>query len=176
MPRVMTEKGQELLEMYPYFMQADPVIQAICNAEGEEFVLLHEKIDELSRNLIVGTASEHLYLYESLLKLPVAPVGLSEAARLGIVLAFMSRATISGSGIDWERVATQILGVTWTYSVGGTNNSVLTVQIPYAPGSIQTQLLEILLETITPASMVINVTFTDGFILDASLLDDDLIG
>lgn len=175
MPRVMTERGQELLETYPAFLRSDPVIQAVCNAEGEERVLIDAAVDELSRNLFPATADTQLHLWEASLGLPINPP-YPLAQRQQIVLAFLARALITGSGLDWEFVANQILGVVWSYSVGGVNNSELTIMIPYAPGSLRARVLERLLESTTPATMTINVTYTEGFILDESLLDDDLMG
>lgn len=161
--------------MYPLFLRDDPVIQAICNAEGEERVLIDAAVEELKRTVFAVTADTNLHLWEASLGLPINPP-YSVADRREVVLAFLARAIISGSGLDWEFVANQILGVAWTYSVGGTNNSVVTITIPYRPGSLKARVLEALLESTTPASMVINVTYAEGFILDESLLDDDLIG
>lgn len=175
MPRTMTERGQELLELYPDFLQSDPVLQAICNAEGEERELIDAAVDELQRNLFAVTADTLLHIWEASLGLPINPA-LSDELRRQIVLTALARALMTGEGVDWERVAGEILGASWVYNVGGVNNSELTVTIPYAPGSTQARVAEILLESITPATMTINVTYKEGFLLDVSLLDDDLLG
>lgn len=171
----MTERGQELLDLYPDFLQKDPVTQAICNAEGEERVLIDAAVQTLQDTLFAATATENIHLWEIALGLPQNP-GYTPEQRQQVVIAFLARAIITGSGVDWERIAGQILGVTWTYSVGGINNSQLTIEIPYSPESLQARVLEMLLRSITPATVTINVTYSEGFLLDISLLDDDLLG
>ena len=171
----MTPAGQALLDQYPRAFHGAHLLRAICNAKGEEFVLLDTQLDLLQKNTIPSTAEEFLSLFEAELGISIDNPAMTLVERKDAVIAFMQRAAMTGSSWDWERVATTILGTGWSWSIGGTNNSELTVLSPDAAGTIRAELAEALLETITPATVLINVTYSEGFILDESLLDEDLL-
>jgi hypothetical protein len=173
MSREMSARGQALLEDLPPVLQRNHVMRAICNAEGSEFEILDEKIDMVRRNLIPVTTRELLAIVETELGLSVDDA-LSDDDRAATVVAYMSRAALDDTGVNWERLAGFILGTSWTYSVGGVNNSELVVTVSFAEGSVRADLAQSLLETITPATMTINVVYAEGFLLDISPLDDDL--
>lgn len=174
--RELTARGKKLLlDYYPIHLQYDPTIQAICNAAAEELRLLESTITVLENNMIPKSAEEHLYLFELMLGLSVNPPNQNIESRRDTVLAFLKRTTLDGSGISWELVANLILGSGWSYSVGGTRNSVLTVDVANVEDSVAANLIQALLRWITPASMTLNINYGDGFILDASTLDNDLL-
>lgn len=185
MPRVMTTAGAELLELYPPFLRRVPLIQAVCNAVGEEVALHDEMLDELERNVIPYTAEEHLALYEAFLGLTPDNPALTLEERKEAVLVFLKRLTMTGSGLDWEEVGDFLIGTNWIYRtnlpgapITATNPPPhnIYVWLTYAPGSIHAQLAEGLLRSITPAADILTVFYSQGFILDDSLLDRDQLG
>lgn len=174
MPRTMTTRGQLLLEQYPPFLRKAHLIRAVCNAAGEEFVTRDIWIEYVERNTIAASATALLDFYEDMLGLPNQP-GAAVESRKNTILAFMSRAGITGSGVDWRRIAAIILGEGWTYEVIDPNHSVLIVDMPLLQGTLAAELAEALLRSITPASMRVDVTYGGGFILDESRLDEDVL-
>jgi Uncharacterised protein conserved in bacteria (DUF2313) len=173
----MTARGQALLEEQPVWRRQDQVTQAVCNAAGEEFDLLDEAIDTMQRNVIPATAEEFLALFEETLGVSVENPNATVEQRHATVMAYMSRLTMTGSGVDWERVASIFIysGV-WSYEVSGTSHNILNVFLPYPAGSVQANLAEALFRSITPAVMTIQVSQGPGFDLDESPLDEDGLG
>lgn len=172
--RIMTERGLALLEQYPPFLRKAHLIRAICNAAGAEFAIRDERIAILERDTIPSSALGLLEFYEDMLGLPRQP-NETVIARKDRILAFMSRAGITGSGVDWRRIAAIILGEGWTYEVIDPNNSVLIVKMALVQGTMAAELAESLLRSITPAAMRLDVTYGGGFILDQSRLDEDIL-
>lgn len=164
-----------MLDYYPPFLRTDYRRMALCNCAADEFNLLDLAVSKLERNCIPNTAEEHLNFYEAMLGVSVDNPNMTLVERKNTVLAFLKRVAMSGSTADWVEVAGLILATTWSYSVGDPDHNVLTVRVPYTVGSIQAELAEALLGEITPAVMLINVTYSQGFILDESLLDEDLL-
>ncbi len=170
----MTERGLTLLNQYPPFLRKAHLIRAICNAVGEELVIRDEWIDYVARNTIPASATALLDFYEDMLGLPNLPDA-SVESRKNTILAFMSRAGITGSGVDWRRIAVLLLGEGWVFEIIDPNRSVLIVEMPLVAGTIAAELAEALLRSITPASMRIDVTYGGGFHLDESRLDEDVL-
>ncbi|MDT7782067.1 MAG: Bacteriophage Mu-like, Gp48 [Pseudonocardiales bacterium] len=178
--RVMTAMGRELLELYPPFLRRVPLIQGVCNAVGGEVELQDAMLDELERNLTAATAEEHLGLWESQMGLTVDPPGLSVAQRQALVRGYMALMVASGSGLDWEATITLVLGTSgWSYLTNDPSNPssppphVVRLYLPYAPGSMSASIAVKLVRAATPAADQIDVFYTQGFILDESLLDSD---
>ena len=174
----MTDRGQQLLGMYPPFLRGDQTIQAICNAFGGEQVVFDQMMERTTSILfpayeLVDVA--HLSLYERILDIPWNP-GRTDAQRQATILTVLSRLTMSGSGADWVAVASSIIQSTsWSYTIGGTNNSVVTIRVPALSTSSEAGIMARLLRSITPASVQILVTDGLGFFLDDSLLDVGLL-
>ena len=183
MPRTLTGKPAEMLQRYPPFLRAVPLVQAVCAAIGGEMDLQGTMIDELERNLIPATADVHLDLWESQLGLTVAPPGLDTAQRRNIVVAYLSVLAMDGSGVSWEANATRVLGTSgWSYQTNIPGDAstppphVIRLSLPYAPGSLQATVATSLLRAITPAADQLQVGYSQGFILDVSVLDNDPLG
>lgn len=170
----MTTAGQKMLESYPPFLRKSHLVRALCNASGEEFVTRDIWIAYVELNTIAKSATALLEFYEDMLGLPNQTLA-TVASRKNTILAFMSRAGITGSGVDWRRIAAIILGEGWTYQVTDPNNNVLIVSMPLLQGTLDAELAEALLRSITPASMRLDVTYGGGFTLDESRLDEDVL-
>jgi hypothetical protein len=167
----MNASGQVMLDKYPAFMRDDPTIQAICNAVGPENDAAQAVIDQIANELEPVNADQLLSVWEFAMG-SSASDNATQQERLAALLARIQRAGLDGRGVSWERLARLALGSNWTYSVGGTNNSVLTVTTVYSNTSLQGQLARAVLSAITPATMTIVINEgTGGFLLDESLLD-----
>lgn len=180
--RTVGARGLEWLATLPPFLRKDATMQAIADANGQEWDILDTYLDELQRNVIAVTVSEHLDVWEWFLGLTVNPAGQTAGQRLTTILAFMSRATLDGSGLSWESVTTNVLGTGWAYQTNipgdGTTPAanVVRVTLPFASTSTQASVALILLRSITPANTDLIFIFSDSFQLDVSQLDDDLLG
>lgn len=160
--------------MIPPFLARDQTMRAVYDATAQEFDVLDTYMDELQRNIIPKTASEHLDLYEWLLNLTIKPGVQTVPQRLATVLAFLQRLTMNGSGFDWESVITAFVGTGWSYKTNipgdGTTPPANTVSVtlPYASGTVPATLAGTLLRQITPANTVITVVYSDTLTLDAT--------
>lgn len=173
----MTAEGQALLEEYPPFLRNDQTIQAVCQALGGEMVTYEEMHQAMlncifpAATLLVNSPTAHLAIYEEMLNVPGDPTR-TPAQRQITILAALSRLAISDTGADWVANASLILNSTsWSYSLGGTNNSVITITIPALASGEAALTAATLLRAITPASLSITVTNGAGFNLDVDLLD-----
>lgn len=180
--RVMTPAGQRLLDMLPVAFRRDKQLQAIYNAAGPEVELIDGLLSQLQEDVIPFTAERSLSIYEAWLGISVANPAQTDEERKAVILAFLARVGMDGSGLDWERVAALLIGPGFVYRKhipgdGGTPPAnTLAVYLPFgSPDTISAQLAEALLRAITPANVVINVGYSSLFFLDESLLDIDLL-
>lgn len=179
--RVMSEMGDELLSQIPVFLYHNHQFRAIMNVLGQQFQKLANYIDSIMRNLTPVEADFAMPLFERLVNLPIAPPGLDMEQRRALVLAGFMRVIATGSGIDWVSNMEKLLGSDFEYSehVNGDPSTppvhTVAIFIPFDGTSALSAYVEKFARSITPATIHINVTYSDGFILDVSQFDDDLL-
>lgn len=177
MPRVLSDSAQAILDLQPVALQSTSMFRAIAAAQAEQFDALDASLLILEQTFFPMVAVEHLDLWETMLNLPSAG---TLVQRRTAVLAFLSRAVASGSGLDWVATATRLLGTGWSYRTYQTSGGdgltppvhVINVFIAYDPDAISATTAELLLNSITPANTSINVSYSEGFILDVSTFGD----
>jgi len=171
----------DMMDMVPPVLWDVPLYQAVYDALGEQYELLDETIDTLQNNTIPASAEEYLSLYEGFLGITVNPPGATVDERKEVVIAFMQRAIMDGSGLDWIAGADKLIDMSWSYEThddevpGSPAAHIIVVKLPYTSGSIAAQLAETFLRSITPAATQINVVYEQGWLLDVSQLDNDLL-
>jgi hypothetical protein len=182
MPRsTLNERGQAMMDMVPPVLWDVPLYHAVYDSLGDQYEMLHDAIDLLHKNTIPYSAEEYLSLFEAQLGLTIEPEGLTLEQRKEIVTTFMQRAVLDGSGLDWIAAADRLIEGIWVYETHETGDAgsppahVIIVRLPYTSGSIMAQIAEVLLRSITPAATQINVVYNEGWLLDVSQLDNDLL-
>jgi hypothetical protein len=171
--RVMSERGQTLLELYPPAVRNDYTLEAICNVWADALDDLEEAVEQMQLLVIPATATDHLEIYEAMLRIIADTSSLSPAYRKLAITTFLARMAMFGTGAGWLDILNRLLGTGWTYSIDDPRQSVLTYATAFAPGSPEAQLAELLIRSVTPATMTINETATGAFLLDDSKLDED---
>ena len=178
MPRDLTDRALSILEMLPLPLRETAFYQACAVAQAEQLDALDAAVDLLERNMIPASADEWLAEWATMFGVQVDPSATVEQKRT-IVLAFVQLMVASGSGLDWEAAVTRLLGTNWSYQthvVGGTTppSHTINVYVSYDASATSAQVLEILLDSVTPANTTVNVAYSEGFILDASGFGDPL--
>jgi hypothetical protein len=111
-----------------------------------------------------------LSMWERLLGLPVAPVGVSlEARRSQVRGAVMARK--ASSGADWVSLVTTALGTTlWDYEEGPGPYQVV-LSFPWSEGGYSVSTVLALARRVTPAHLQLNATYEGGFIVGVDFTD-----
>lgn len=179
--RVLTGRALEMLQMIPPFLQGERNLQAIYAAVGPEYESLDDTIDTLLDDVIVETTVDQMGLWEKYLGLAVANPDFTLEERRSVVKAVLRRAASDQSGLDWIANVTTILGADWTYTTHDPDDpssapaNTIVVFLPYAVGAARARQAEVYIRSITPANTVLNVTYSQGFILGDSQLGEDLL-
>lgn len=181
MARVLSDRALGQLEMLPLTLRRTPFYQAVAAAQAEQLDNLDAAVDLMERNLVPASADEWLDAWARVFGVQVDP-GASTSQRRAVVLAFAQLMVASGSGLDWKAAVTQLMGTGWSYKthvVGSAdpNNPPLhtiNVYVAFDPTATPAQVLEILLDAITPANTTVNVSYSEGFMLDVSTFGDPL--
>lgn len=173
--RVLSPEATRLLRKYPGWAQNAPEHQAICVAVAGESERMRSKIREVREGLIPFTANAlTMPLWETLLKLPVNPEGMTVEQRRTRVLAALLAAPPDPSGLTWEERITALLGAGWSYveeEGAGELQQRLRVKVAAAPGSVAFEFAKRVIERERPAAWEIIVESEEGFVLDKSKLD-----
>ena len=135
----LSDKAQELLELYPAFFRSDPDIRGTLDAHSIELESLDETVEQLMVNGNPATADILVPAWESLLGIsPDESAGVRTAGtrtrsllsenttvattRQSRLTKYMRRLASSGSGAVWESRVTDILGPAWSYVTYSADN------------------------------------------------------
>lgn len=179
--RTLTDRALDFLDMIPPWAQSDPNIQAAIQVMSNECDRIDAALEDAVAMFFPQLADRYLYLWEASLGLSQYPEGLSLIQRQQRVLAFLFRRLNSVPGSAWVQNVTLLIGPTWTWTRhtpgSGTGPPADTIQInlPYASSSPQATDLAALLETITPANIEITINFGDGFVVQQSQIQSQII-
>lgn len=181
MTRVLTERGEMMRSWLPAALQDSPDHLAVIHAYAKELDRVEAAIEVVRTQFFAGQATVLLPVYESVLGITVAPVGWTVAQRQTAVLGQIARMRSTPDGAAWVANVTKIVGAGWTYRThnpaDGTSppaNTIL-VRLPFAPSSTRYAVTEKLIRSITEAHVDLVVTFTGGFVLDESQLDQEAL-
>jgi hypothetical protein len=129
----------------------------------------------ISRHILYSMP-DFLAIWEWVLDLPVAPGVLTTEQRRDRVLDELRLVIQGGEGADWVATVDGIVGGPWRYEehVPGDATSpdpyTIRIVIPYALGSVSAVYVQRAIREATPANMVIQVVYEEGFIFDESPL------
>lgn len=168
--RTLTATAERLLDDLPPYLRSDPHAQGYTLAFANEADRAWAMLNSLATKFLPHSADDEfrtLGMWERLLGLPVEPVGISEDDRSTKVVAFF-RSRKAASGAKWLELLTTALGSgDWTHQEGPGDYEV-TITIPFASGGYSAVAVESLLRKITPAHLVVNAQYAEGFIIGDS--------
>lgn len=168
---------ESLLDDLPPVARTDRVVKACQRAFAVELQYANDAAASVYNNMFVMTADElGLPLWELSLGAAVNPA-LAVENRRAILTAYLQRGIADGAGSAWESVVQSLIGGPWSYRTHDEQDGTtppyghITVSIPYAEDSPKAAALRRLLESITPATVILSVSYDGNFILDRSQLD-----
>jgi hypothetical protein len=183
MPLVLSDKAQELLLDMPPYLSDNPLVQSVINSQANEFQRIDDAAAAIRNAMFPSQASDVsilngayvvpiLSMWETILGLPVAPVGITTADRVAKVVAHIRKRNAS-SGADWVATLTAALGsFSWSHQEGPGAYQV-TISIPYISGSYSGAQVLALAKQITPAHLNLTVRYSQGFLVGISQVGID---
>lgn len=175
----LTDLSRTFISWLPLALQRSPDHRAVAHAQAKELELLEARIFEVRAQFFPTTATILLKLWERLLRLTVEPEGKTYEERRPIVLATLRNLASTPEGRAWVANVTSLAGAGWTYQehVPGDPASppenTVRIELPYPPTSLLYQQLERLIRAMSPSHLDLIVTFSGGFVLDQSQLDQE---
>jgi len=179
--RVLTERGEVWRSWLPVVLRDSPDHLAVIHACAVEMDRLEAAIDEVRRQFFPQHADVLLKVWEFMLRITVEPEGVTIDERREIVLATLRRMRSTPEGRDWVDNVTALVGPGWIYEEhnpadpGSPPANTIQITLPFPPDSASYTRAESLIQDITPAHLDVVLTYTDGFLLDESQLDQELL-
>ncbi len=159
-----------MLSMLPAELADEALVQRVYAALAAELERASGISQAIRDGLLPASATDTykgLSMLEAQLGLPVAAEGLTDAQRRTAIGAWI-RARRGGTGAAWVELMTLTFGSTpWTYFEGPDDFQV-TIQIPYASGSLTAAQALNFARAITPAHIDIIPTYGTGFLIGVS--------
>lgn len=179
-PALLTDLGREFRDSAPVILRNSPEHLAVWHSYAKELERLEAKIEQVRAQFWPQTADILLGVYEAILKITVGgPVGATLEERRDLVLTYLRKLASTPAGSDWVANVTELVGAGWSYEEHDPANpssppaDTIRVHLPFAPSSGRYAQTERLLRDITPAHLDIILTYSGGFILDQSQLDQE---
>lgn len=171
----LSETATRIVDSLPIWYHEDPILLRIMQAWANEVDRLDDLLDRLQDGLVPALASDDLGMlgiWEHIVRLPVNPPDATEGQRRGKVLAIF-RSAGSGSAAGYIATITAAIGTSaWRLIRDSPGDFQDTLEVPFLPDSYNAvQVLEIA-RRVHQAHRRLFIRFTDGFILDASPLDE----
>lgn len=181
---LITDRGWEMLEELPHFLRDDPDIRAVIHCYAKESERMEDALEGVRDELNPLTASTvGLAWWESLLRLPVNPLGGTLSGRRTLAARRMRSLVADPSGLNWvQRVTDRLGGQPWSYEehvpgdLGTPPAQTLRVTIPSTPGTTLWDSQVAAVREETAAELALDFESAAGFILDQSQLDADTLG
>lgn len=173
----LSPTAQRMLDSLPDYYWQNDIIERIVQGKANEVDRMDARIDSIIAGVVPGTADDSLgflRIWETMLKIPVAPAGASEAQRAGAITAALRRlnAVTSSDVLD---LLTAAIGPSFTIARNTPTALQDTITIPYVAGSFQYAQVVAVAATLWPAHRELLVHSAGGFILDHSVLDTDTL-
>lgn len=163
---------EDLLADVPPFEQGSYEIAAVLNVTANELGRLAAAQGALIQNWFPQTADVLLGEFEDMLGLPVAPANTPLDVRRTVVLAYLRRLRVEGTGLDWTASMNSLAGSAWSYAEHDPANPsspvayTLNVAIPPVLAAVGWNFVR----DITPAHLAINRSYTGGWLIGSALI------
>lgn len=180
--RVLTPLGVEMRDSLPPVLRESQDYLAVIHAVAKECERARAALEVVRAQFNPATATVLLGVWERITRQTVAPVGKSESERQAAITARLRKMLSIGKGSAWEEQVTALVGPGWDYEEhipgDGTSPPVGTLRItlPFPPeGSRYLEARDAIRE-ITHAHLELEFESSEGFILDESRLDLEVLG
>lgn len=178
---VLSPLGVEWRSWLPTALRDSPDHLAVLHSVAREVERLEGAVEQVRAQFFPQTADVLLKVYEAQLGITVEPVGQTLADRRATVMAMLRKQRATPAGTDWQENVTRLVGTGWSYQEHDPANAAspppytVRVQLPFEPASSNYAQVERLLRDITPAHLDLVVTYSGGFQLDRSQLDQEAV-
>lgn len=160
--------------MPPYY-RGNAVVEGFLDACGRELQRVEDRANAIRAGFLPQTADDtykQLSMWELLLNLPVAQVGVSLAVRRNLILARLNGRGLS-AGSAWIAAMNQAMGGTpWSYQEGAASYTV-TIYMSFSSTSFSSVQVQQLARAITPAHIDIAVVYSQGFLVGEGRVGED---
>lgn len=168
----------ETLDDLPVYYEGDPIAEGVVGTLAREVERLEAEGLAIAEQFLSSNADDtygFLAVYESELGLPIAPPGRSVAQRQEAVRGALS-VRYSPKASAWSYRVTTVLGTSdWVMVPHYPDDNILTLYVPFPPGSEEFDSVETLLRPFTPAALDLQVTGGAGFIVGVSGVGEETI-
>lgn len=178
---VLTPLGRALIGSLPPILRNSLSYKAVCHVLAKEAELLESRFEEVRLQFWPKSADTLLHAWEVLLRLPPDPVGLTTAQRRTLIEANLAKLSGDPAGSSWVANVTDVIGPGWTYREhvpgDGTSPPPYTIRIllPFGPTTMGAYIAETYIRDITPAHLDLEISYSAGFVLDRSQLDQEVM-
>lgn len=175
MPTIaLSDRGKAHLAMLPPIFRDDPMIQLVQEVGARAIQRLEDAKETLLAEIYPQTSTHLLAIDEIFAGLPVNSSTLTTQQRRDVILSYLQKITYGATGAEWEVLMARFFGSGgWSY-VEDHDDYTVNVSIPFGEQSDYAYISELLARAITPANLVVNVSYSSGFILNESRLGDVL--
>lgn len=164
-----------MLATIPSYYDGNSFVEGFLDALGRELQRIEDRYNAIRTGLFPQTADDTyklLSLWELLLNLPVAPLGVTVTVRRNLVLASLNGRSLS-SGAAWVATLNQAMGGTpWTYQEGPGSYQV-TIYFPFSSTSFNSVQVQQLARGLTPAHIDLAAAYNEGFIVGEGRVGED---
>jgi len=169
-----TAEPVDMLADVPEFERRSYEIETVLRVVGNEINRLESARLAVAQNFFPGTADVLLPRFEELLGLPVNPPTIDLNGRRRIVVAYLNRLKGEGRGLDWIASISALCGTNWRYEEHNPAdpNSPAAYSVNVNIPEILAQVGWNLVRDVTPAHLVINPGYVEGWLVGIALLDD----
>ena len=160
----------DLLSEVPPFERGSYEISTVLRVVSNELARVAAGQEAMTQQWFPTSADVLLARFEAMLGLPVEPAGQSLTVRRGIVLAYLQRLRVEGTGLDWIASMDALAGTAWTYQehdpADGSSPPAYTVNvnIPQVFASVGWTFVR----DITPAHILVTEGYTGGWLVGVS--------
>jgi Bacteriophage Mu-like, Gp48 len=158
---------EDLLSDVPPFEHESYEIATVLRVVAGELGRIAAAQGGLTQQWFPSTADVLLGQFEQMLGLPVNPANTSLEVRRAIVLAYLRRLRVEGTGLDWIASMNSLAGTAWSYaehdpaSPDSPDPYTINVSIPEVLATVGWNFVR----DITPAHIAINESYTGGWLV-----------
>jgi hypothetical protein len=171
----LSDRGVRMVESLAGYEQEDLSVIAIMRAGADELDAIEELMEGVRDQAWPHRADDTfgiLALHERQYSLPVAPPGVSLAARQAALKAAVQGRRAGAKRVWVRRMNTAMRGHPWGYEEHTPGPNQLTISIPWAEDSYDSAQVRALAQRITPAHVEIVMRYESGFIVGVATVGD----
>lgn len=175
---MQTVRGTRMLESLPDYYHGNAFVERLVQSLANELDRVEAHAESVASGLIPTQATDDhglLGAWERLLGLPVEPPAATVTQRQAKVGGRLQSINSSAAGDTVEAIRTAAGASSIVVYENDPAPLVDTIEVPFNPSTYNSTQVEALARRIWPAHRSIQMRYSIGFVLDASLLDQDAL-